>query len=121
MPVGGAGLRACLSRPSRSAGLGRRWLAHDAGRHRDDSGEIREMGGHDEGRALFCHFPELTHVLLTNTQLHGFDPATFREGAADSAQALGSGGRDRENRRRLAVGLIYLLLLTSLGRFYDAL
>src|SRR6267143_6011449 len=99
---------------------GRR-LTDDTGRHRDHRGEIAEVAGHDERRALLRQLAELADVLLADTQLHRLDATAFAQGAADLAQALRSSGRDCEDCGGLAVRFVDLLLFVGLGGFDDAL
>src|SRR5688572_7102012 len=102
---------------------GARFLAlHDVGRecdHRGDVGDVR--GHHQRARRLVRKRPELLDVLLGDPQLHGLGAATPGQRLADLLEALRRRRGHREDRRRLALGLVDLLLLVGLGLLDDAL
>src|SRR5688572_26009814 len=100
-----------------------RFLAlHDVGRERDHRGDIGEVRRHDQrARRLVRERPELLDVLLRDPQLHRLGAATPGQSLADWPQALCGRRRHREDRRRLALGLVDLLLLVGLGFLDDAL
>src|SRR5262245_2387021 len=106
----------------RAAVRDRRLLLLDRGhRGRDDRADVAQVRRDDHRVAGPGELAELADVLLGDPELDRLVAARLLNRLGDLADALGRRGRDRQDRRGLALGLVDALLARRLGGLDDLL